>query len=151
VDSVQGELLLLSSPFYPCSQYYARISSSFLINVCNQFSERCPTCVVARQACAGELPTAEEAAQFDAIIVAGSHYSAYEQHEWIDQLMVLLRALAGQGTRMYGCCFGCQVSLGLERHQAALNHTQQAAKRVILVTLLVVVAAVMLHISCLYG
>ncbi|WIA15461.1 hypothetical protein OEZ85_002103 [Tetradesmus obliquus] len=61
------------------------------------------------KACAGELPTAKEAAQFDAIIIAGSHYSAYEQHEWIDQLMDLLRKLAGQGTRMYGCCFGCQV------------------------------------------
>jgi GMP synthase-like glutamine amidotransferase len=61
------------------------------------------------QACAGELPTVQEAATFDAVIVAGSHYSAYEQHEWIDQLMVLLRTLAAQGTRMYGCCFGCQV------------------------------------------
>uniref|UniRef100_A0A383VEN3 Glutamine amidotransferase domain-containing protein n=1 Tax=Tetradesmus obliquus TaxID=3088 RepID=A0A383VEN3_TETOB len=61
------------------------------------------------KACAGELPTAEAAAQFDAIIIAGSHYSAYEQHEWIDQLMDLLRKLAGQGTRMYGCCFGCQM------------------------------------------
>jgi GMP synthase-like glutamine amidotransferase len=61
------------------------------------------------QACARELPTAQEAATFDAIIVAGSHYSAYEQHEWIDQLMILLRTLAAQGTRMYGCCFGCQV------------------------------------------
>ncbi|WIA35658.1 hypothetical protein OEZ86_004070 [Tetradesmus obliquus] len=61
------------------------------------------------KACAGELPTAEAAAQFDAIIIAGSHYSVYEQHEWIDQLMDLLRKLAGQGTRMYGCCFGCQI------------------------------------------
>lgn len=63
-----------------------------------------------QQACAGELPTAEEAARFDAVIIAGSHYSAYEEHDWIQQLMVLLRMLAGQGTRMYGCCFGCQVS-----------------------------------------
>jgi GMP synthase-like glutamine amidotransferase len=85
-----------------------------------------PRALSLQQACAGELPTAEEAARFDAIIVAGSHYSAYEQHEWIEQLMVLLRKLAGQGTRMYGCCFGCQVCVA-----TSMVAKQPAAGRVV--------------------
>eukprot|EP00775_Hariotina_reticulata_P008888 gene8888-9066_t len=60
--------------------------------------------------CKGELPSPEEAAAFDAVIVGGSHYSAYEQHEWIQKLLEFLPVVAAQQqTRIYGCCFGCQI------------------------------------------
>ncbi|KAF8057940.1 GGP4 [Scenedesmus sp. PABB004] len=61
------------------------------------------------RACAGELPTADEAAACDAVIVGGSHYSAYEDHVWIQRLLELLPAYAASGARIYGCCFGAQI------------------------------------------
>lgn len=70
---------------------------------------------IAQQACEGHLPTVEEAAQFDGIIVAGSHYSAYEEREWINKLLDLLPKVAALGVRMYGCCFGCQVRQHVQR------------------------------------
>ena len=64
-----------------------------------------------QQACEGELPTPAEAATYDAIVIGGSHYSAYEEHDWIAKMLELLPQYAAQGTRMYGCCFGSQVGL----------------------------------------
>ncbi|KAI8471589.1 MAG: hypothetical protein J3K34DRAFT_229547 [Monoraphidium minutum] len=59
---------------------------------------------------AGEFPTPHEAAAaFDALIVGGSHYSAYEDHAWILQLKGLIPRYVEAGAKIIGCCFGCQV------------------------------------------
>lgn len=55
------------------------------------------------------MPTPAAAAAYDAIVISGSHYSAYEEHKWIHKLLQLLPQYATQGTRLYGCCFGAQV------------------------------------------
>jgi GMP synthase-like glutamine amidotransferase len=57
------------------------------------------------------MPTPAEAAGFDWILVSGSHYSVYEQHEWLQQLLELLPQYAATGVNIYGCCFGCQVGV----------------------------------------
>ncbi len=64
-------------------------------------------------ACAGEFPTPEQAGSvFDAVIIGGSHYSVYEDHEWIRRLKALAPQYLEAGATLVGCCFGCQVRLG---------------------------------------
>lgn len=60
------------------------------------------------QVCSGQLPSPAEASAFDALLVSGSHYSVYESHAWISQLLAALPQYAATGVRIYGCCFGCQ-------------------------------------------
>lgn len=61
------------------------------------------------QVCSGQLPSPAEAAHFDAILVSGSHYSVYEDYDWIKQLLQALPQYVATGVRIYGCCFGSQV------------------------------------------
>lgn len=76
-----------------------------------------------QQACGGELPTPAEAARFDGVIIGGSHYSAYEEHQWINKMLELLPQYVAQGARIYGCCFGCQV--GFDSWGSAAQHRTQ--------------------------
>lgn len=61
------------------------------------------------QACAGDVPSLQEAQQYDFLLLGGSHYSVYEQHAWIAQLSELLRQCVAAGVKIVACCFGCQV------------------------------------------
>lgn len=58
----------------------------------------------------GDVPTVEEAAALDAVVIGGSHFSVYEGHEWISALKAAARSyLDARATRLVGCCFGCQL------------------------------------------
>jgi GMP synthase-like glutamine amidotransferase len=63
------------------------------------------------QAHAGQIPSADEASAFDALIIAGSHYSVNDDAQWIDDLASAVAQYAQRGVRMYGCCFGAQVGV----------------------------------------
>jgi GMP synthase-like glutamine amidotransferase len=57
----------------------------------------------------GEFPTVEDARSYDLILLSGSHYSSYEDLEWINRLKQLLPQYAEAGVKLFGSCFGCQV------------------------------------------
>ncbi|GIM03798.1 hypothetical protein Vretimale_8487, partial [Volvox reticuliferus] len=46
---------------------------------------------------------------YDAIVIGGSHYSAYDDLPWIRQLEQLLPGYINSGVRVVGCCFGHQI------------------------------------------
>ncbi|GLI67266.1 hypothetical protein VaNZ11_011449 [Volvox africanus] len=46
---------------------------------------------------------------YDAIVIGGSHYSAYDDLPWIRQLEQLLPQYINSGVRVVGCCFGHQI------------------------------------------
>ena len=65
----------------------------------------------------GELPTDSELGNFDAFVLSGSHYSAYEDRPWIhDEADFIRRAHALAQTRLSRTpklvciCFGCQLA-----------------------------------------
>ena len=61
----------------------------------------------------GDLPELAAAARYNAIFITGSHYSAYEELPWIDNLVVWLHDfILGQkhDTKIVAVCFGCQVT-----------------------------------------
>ena len=63
------------------------------------------------QCWSGELP--EPASRYKAIFITGSHYSAYEELPWIDNLVVWLHDFILRGkhdTKIVAVCFGCQVT-----------------------------------------
>lgn len=60
----------------------------------------------------GELPELATAAQYKAIFITGSHYSAYEDLPWIDRLVAWLHDFvigAQHDTKIVAVCFGSQV------------------------------------------
>ena len=62
----------------------------------------------------GDLPELAAAARYKAIFITGSHYSAYEQLPWIDNLVVWLHDFIFVGkhdTKIVAVCFGCQVTM----------------------------------------
>jgi GMP synthase-like glutamine amidotransferase len=70
---------------------------------------------------ARQLPSpAAAGSDFDALIIGGSHYSVYEDHEWIRELKAAVPEYLAAGARIVGCCFGCQVRwrAGRRRGQA---------------------------------
>lgn len=70
------------------------------------------------QACSHKWPTVEEAQRFDALLLTGSHYSAYDDSQkWIPELIQILKEYVDAGdVRIVGCCFGHQVR-GISEHQ----------------------------------
>ncbi|KXZ53606.1 hypothetical protein GPECTOR_6g523 [Gonium pectorale] len=59
---------------------------------------------------AGEFPDPQTVRhQFDVLVVGGSHYSAYDEVEWIRRLESLLPQYVASGVRLVGCCFGHQL------------------------------------------
>ncbi|GBG00273.1 hypothetical protein Rsub_12999 [Raphidocelis subcapitata] len=58
---------------------------------------------------ARDLPSVEAAAGFDAIVIGGSHYSVYEDHQWIRELKARVPQYLEAGAKIVGCCFGCQL------------------------------------------
>ncbi|GLC34427.1 hypothetical protein PLESTB_000729900 [Pleodorina starrii] len=59
---------------------------------------------------AGEFPDPVTCRElYDAILVGGSHYSAYDDLPWIRQLGRLLPQYIRAGVRVVGCCFGHQL------------------------------------------
>lgn len=90
----------------PCPPRAAGAAAAGAVTPC-----RAMPCAAMLQACKGHMPTPAEAATYDVILIGGSHYSVYEEHSWIRQLLQLVpQYAANHGTRIYGCCFGCQVS-----------------------------------------
>ena len=64
----------------------------------------------------GELPDLATANQYTGIFISGSHYSAYEELQWIADLAAWLRALLTEtehDTRIVAVCFGSQVPVAL--------------------------------------
>ena len=62
----------------------------------------------------GDLPELAAAARYKAIFITGSHYSAYEQLLWIDNLVVWLHDFVlgtKHDTKIVAVCFGCQVTM----------------------------------------
>jgi GMP synthase-like glutamine amidotransferase len=59
----------------------------------------------------GELPDLAMAHNFQAIFITGSHYSAYEEHDWIGNLITWLHEflLQDSTTKIVAVCFGSQV------------------------------------------
>lgn len=51
----------------------------------------------------------DQAKGVDAIIIGGSHYSAYEDIPWIHKLTELIPKYVAAGVRVVGSCFGHQV------------------------------------------
>ena len=61
----------------------------------------------------GDLPELAAAARYNAIFITGSHYSAYEELPWIDNLVVWLHDFIlrrKHDTKIVAVCFGCQVT-----------------------------------------
>ena len=65
--------------------------------------------------CAGDLPDLHTVDRYTALYVSGSHYSAYEELPWIQQLCSWVQGFAQQQrkAKLLGICFGCQVPPGL--------------------------------------
>ena len=60
----------------------------------------------------GQLPDLAAAAQYRAIFITGSHYSAYEDLPWISNLVAWLHSFvmgASCATKIVAVCFGSQV------------------------------------------
>ena len=60
----------------------------------------------------GQLPSLAAAAQYRAIFITGSHYSAYEELPWINDLVAWLHSFvmeAASATKIVAVCFGSQV------------------------------------------
>lgn len=55
----------------------------------------------------GEFPSGPEAA--DGWLLTGSKHGAYEDHDWIPPLEVLIREVHSSGKPMIGVCFGHQI------------------------------------------
>lgn len=62
-------------------------------------------------ACAGDLPAAQDLDKYQGVIISGSHYSANDDKEWIRQTEELIVSLAKKPTspRLVGICFGHQL------------------------------------------
>lgn len=60
----------------------------------------------------GKLPGLEDAEQYRGIFITGSHYSAYEDLPWINNLAEWLRSFLQRqhSTRIVAVCFGSQVT-----------------------------------------
>jgi GMP synthase-like glutamine amidotransferase len=58
---------------------------------------------------AGQFIEPEHAPEHTCIVIAGSHYSAYDDEPWIHQLRALLPQYVQRGAKLIGCCFGAQV------------------------------------------
>ena len=61
----------------------------------------------------GQLPEVAAAAQYRAIFITGSHYSAYEELPWINNLVIWLHGFvtcAAGATKIVAVCFGSQVT-----------------------------------------
>ena len=68
-----------------------------------------PSCL---QCWDGQLPGLVAAAQYRAIFITGSHYSAYEDLPWISNLVAWLHSFvmeASCATKIVAVCFGSQV------------------------------------------
>jgi GMP synthase-like glutamine amidotransferase len=57
------------------------------------------------------VPSSDQIGAFDAMIITGSHYSAYEDLPWIKNLEALIRNVYDEhhSVRLYGSCFGHQI------------------------------------------
>ena len=61
-----------------------------------------------------ELPELAAAHQYKAIFITGSHYSAYVDLPWINNLVTWLHDFVIEqeaATKIVAVCFGCQVTL----------------------------------------
>ncbi len=55
----------------------------------------------------GDLPAAPD--EVDAWIISGSKFGVYEDHDWIEPLKTLIRAIAAARAPLIGVCFGHQI------------------------------------------
>lgn len=66
------------------------------------------------------------------MLVGGSHYSAYEDIPWINDLARLLPQYVQRKARIIGCCFGAQVSCWQHLHPLQQSlHARVRAKAAI--------------------
>ncbi len=71
-----------------------------------------PNALMPLQCWDGQLPDLAAAAQYRAIFITGSHYSAYEDLPWINNLVAWLHTFVtgtACATKIVAVCFGSQV------------------------------------------
>eukprot|EP00898_Chlorokybus_atmophyticus_P002281 jgi/Chlat1/3053/Chrsp208S00238 len=59
--------------------------------------------------CDDEVPSADQLAELDGVVVTGSKYDAHGTDPWMLRLRELLRDLHARQQRMLGVCFGHQI------------------------------------------
>ncbi|KAJ8604895.1 hypothetical protein CTAYLR_004313 [Chrysophaeum taylorii] len=56
-----------------------------------------------------EMPTAQELAGYDGIVLSGSRHSVYDDQPWIGEVAELVRGAVAREQRVLGVCFGAQL------------------------------------------
>ncbi|KAH8656085.1 class I glutamine amidotransferase-like protein [Tricladium varicosporioides] len=93
--------------------YYSDIFIKLLQDVASTNQELSQLNIQSRRydAVGGELPATEDLQHFDAIIITGSGYSAYDPDPWISSLTDFCRTLytSHPNIKIFGSCFGHQI------------------------------------------